>query len=415
MKTIFIFLFFISSVASAYSQGLTDEFKTLVSQHKIGEVKEQAYCYLENGSVKGYQSQKLQRIASLTKLLSTLLASETSDLHRSFKTKIYIGKDSLHIEGGKDPYFEEEKLFLLMETLNQLGHRSFKRVTFNRNFLFYDIALGEYDYITPEKMRTRLAYYLNPKNLSAVRAKWASIRKFSREEGVVLESKVPFVSASQVLVSDKNPVLNENPQIFTHVSFPFHRILKTMNVQSKNLVAENVYTAGIAIKPLVPFLINNDIPAVTMKIYNGSGLPIVHGKNRQDNLATCESMLKIISLLRKSLKRHNLELSDVLAVNGGQDLGSFRDRFKNYPDTHEAVISKTGTLKQTSSLAGVLMTTNARPFVILNHTLNASAARKFQDKFVSRMFDYLGPATPISYSKISIFPWDETDFLNQVY
>ena len=70
-----------------------------------------------------------------------------------------------------------------------------------------------------------------------------------------------------------------------------------------------------------------------------------------------------------------------------------------------------GTLKHTSSLAGVLMIENAIPFAILNHTSSSAAARSFQDKFVSRMFNNLGEATPIPYEKLSIFPWDETDFL----
>ena len=91
-------------------------------------------------------------------------------------------------------------------------------------------------------------------------------------------------------------------------------------------------------------------------------------------------VIKIIALLSESVKKHNLSLSDIVAVNGGEDFGSFRDRFKDYPETHEAVISKTGTLMHSSTLAGVLLINGQVPFAILNHTTNTSNAKKFQDR-----------------------------------
>lgn len=411
MKKLFFAAYLLTSAVHALTPGLTAEFKTLVSQSKLGTVTEQAYCYAQDGVTHGYQTEKLQRIASVTKIISTLLVSETMDLNQKFTTKIYVGKDSLHIEGGRDPYFEEDKLLLLMQSLNDLGYKSFKRITFNRDFLFYDIAMGEYAKVTPEISRTRLAFYLSGKNPASVRAKWQSIRKFAEEEGVSLQVSSPSVTATSIAISDVNPLLNENPAVYIHKSKAFHQLLKTMNVQSKNYVAENVYLAGSAIKKLPVLLAEKGISSTTFKINNGSGLPIINGSSRADNLATCSTVLKIVSLLAESLKKHNLEMSDVMAVNGGKDLGSFRERFENYPNTHEAVLSKTGTLKHTSSLAGVLLINGNTPFAILNHTTNSAGARKFQDKFVSRMFDHLGAPTPLDYTKISIFPWDDSDFL----
>ena len=104
-------------------------------------------------------------------------------------------------------------------------------------------------------------------------------------------------------------------------------------------------------------------------------------------------------------------MSDIVGINGGKDLGTFRERFLDYPETHEAVVSKTGTLMHTSSLAGMLMTDTDIPFAILNHTKSVSSAKKFQDSFVARMFHHLGEPTPLDYTKISIFPWDGSEFL----
>lgn len=411
MKQLLLLTIFLSFQVKADSPALTQEFKTLVAQSKLGTVKEQTYCYSRDGVTYGYQTDKIQRIASVTKLLSTLLASETMNLNGTFLTKFFIGKDSLHIEGGSDPYFEEDKLLLLFQALNNLGYKSFRSVTFSRNFLFYDVAMGQYQEITPEKTRARLAFYLNPKNIASVRAKWQVAKKFALEEGVELEVKAPAVSSSVVRISDTNPLINENPVVYNHRSRPFHALLKSMNVQSKNYVAENVYTIASARKAFSTLMAENGIDLSTFKIYNGSGLPVIFKKTRKDNLASCSMILKVMTLLSGSLKKHNLQMSDVVAINGGKDLGSFRTRFENYPETHDSVLSKTGTLKHTSSLAGVLLTGQELPFAILNHTTNSPAARNFQDRFVSRMFDHLGPALPLDYTKISIFPWDGTEFL----
>ena len=64
-----------------------------------------------------------------------------------------------------------------------------------------------------------------------------------------------------------------------------------------------------------------------------------------------------------------------------------------------------------STLAGVLLIGEEVPFAILNQTSDVASAKKFQDSFVERLFHHLGEPTPMVYSKISIFPWDGSDFL----
>lgn len=409
MKLIVGLSFFILSL-SARSQDLSSDFSAALKKYGIQNTAEQSFCYSQNGVTEGFRVDRPQRIASITKLFSTLMASETMNLNGVFTTKFHISGDRLHIEGGLDPYFEEEKLFLLFEALNQLGYRSFKQISFNDKFRFYDVALGEYEEITPEKIRSRLAYYTTLKNKKALSAKWAAIRKFAREEGVELSATAPTLSSSSVIISNTNPIVKDGSKILVHQSLPFHRILKSMNVQSKNFVAENVYQAASRHRTIEAILGQNQIEASTYKIYNGSGLPIIKGKVRLDNLSTCDTLLKVFSLLSESLRKHNLEVSDVVAVNGGKDLGSFRERFKAYPELDESIVSKTGTLKHTSTLGGFLLIGTEVPFAILNHTANTSTAKKFQDFFVARLFEHIGNPTAIPYDKISIFPWSDAPF-----
>lgn len=394
------------------SESLVLDFKTMLPKSGISPISEQTFCYNQSGVVEGYQVDKLQRIASVTKLLSTFAASETLDLNKRFETKLYISGEKLHIEGSRDPYFEEEKMMLLMKALNDLGYKSFKTVTFDKNFIFSDVALQSHQDITTSHTRLRLATYLNSKNVKFLRTQWLAAYAFAQEENVVLDkTRTPSINATTVTLSDGNPLINSLPSIYIHKSSPLHAILKSMNVMSKNRVAQNVYLEAGRVKKFETLMTEKGIDSKSYRIYNGSGLPIKTPSSRTDNLASCRTVIKIIALLSESVKKHNLILSDIVAVNGGEDLGSFRDRFKDYPETHEAVISKTGTLMHSSTLAGVLLINGQVPFAILNHTTSTSNAKKFQDSFVSRFFYHLGEATPMDYSKISIFPWDGTSAL----
>lgn len=413
MKRFLLALTFVTS--SAFAQTAADliaDFKSMIPKSGITPVTEQAFCYEDQDGVQGYQVDKLQRIASVTKLFSTYLATETLDLSKRFETTLYIAGDRLHIAGSRDPYFEEEKLLLLMAALNDLGYKSFKTVTFDSNFKFYDIALSAHANINASNTKTRLTAYLSHKNKTLIKQKWAATVKFAEEEGIALDATmIPSLQASVVSLSEKNPLLNSAPAIFVHRSRPLHQIIKSMNVMSKNHVAQNLYLEGSRVKSLDALLVEKGLDRKSFKIYNGSGLPIKTSQSRTDNLASCRAVLKLMSLLKESVKKHKLTLSDLVAVNGGKDLGSFRERFLDFPETHEAVISKTGTLMHASTLAGVLMIGEEMPFAILNQTTKIANAKKFQDSFISRMFHHLGEPTPIDYTKISIFPWDGSDFL----
>ena len=410
MKRLLLLLSIISfSALGQDTAALISDFKTMLPKSGITPVAEQTFCYNQSGTVEGYQVDKLQRIASVTKLLSTYAASETLDLNKHFETKLYISGDKLHIEGSRDPYFEEEKLLLLMRALNELGHTTFKSITFDKNFIFTDVSLSSHQDITPIHTRSRLLAYFNKNNSKLLREKWLIAYEFAKEENVDLDkSNIPQVTALAVTLSETNPLLELAPAVYVHKSKALHSILKSMNVMSKNIVAQNIYLESALVKKFEILMTEVGIDKKTYQIHNGSGLPVKTPNTRKDNLASCRTVIKVIGLLGESLKKHNLVLSDVVAVNGGQDLGSFRERFLNYPETHEAVLSKTGTLMHSSTLAGVLLIGDQVPFAILNHTTKVANAKKFQDSFISRLFHHLGEPTPMDYSKISIFPWDGT-------
>lgn len=410
MQALLFILLAISSLAWA-TPDLDAEFKRMLKTHGLTPQSEQTYCYEQAQVVQGVSVSKPQRIASLTKILTSLMVSETMDLTHKFTTKFHLGNDGLHIEGGNDPYFEEEKILLLMKALHSQGYKKLKQITFDENFQFYDIALGSYLEITQGLIRARIAFYFNPKNAKAIREKWQTVLNFAKEEGVYLDPTLPLVSVEKVRFAKINPFLQENPQVYTHSSKPLHSLMKSMNVMSKNLVAQNLYLLALKVKSVSEFMSGWGFHPSIYKIYNGSGLPMVNGNSRLDNLLSCEGVLKVMKLFDLSVQKQNFHLSDVMAVTGGKDLGSFRSRFGSYPQTHDAVIAKTGTLMHSSALGGFLFTDEQIPFAVLNHTTNTANARSFQEAFVASMFDELGTPVPMIYEKLSIFPWDDSEFL----
>jgi len=152
-----------------------------------------------------------------------------------------------------------------------------------------------------------------------------------------------MITATTVAFSDVNPLAALSPSVYTHKSKQLHAILKSMNVMSKNIVAHNLFLEAGRVKKFETLMTEKGIDKNSYIINNGSGLPI-KGTKRYDNWASCRTVIKVIELLSQSIQKHKLELSDIVAINGGEDLGSFRDRFLNQPETHEAVISKTGTV-----------------------------------------------------------------------
>lgn len=405
-------LLLISSTAWSAPSSLDSDQEELLKTYGVGQAKDQAYCYLKDQAVAGHRVNERQRIASVTKLFTTLLVSETLDLKKTYKTVIHVGKDQLHIEGGLDPYFEEDKLLLLMQALNRLGYKKFKRVTFDQRFLFTDVAQEEHRVLGPQHVKERLTFFLSGRNPKSIKALWSKVQTFAKEEGVDLDPTLPALLATSVLYSATNP-LKENAIRFVHESRPLHRLLKAMNVMSKNMVAQNLFIEASKVRSMGQMLTAKGIAATTYQFYNGSGLPLKKGTRRWDNTSTCTTVLTAIAALEDSLQGQGFGPTEILAVSGGLDLGSFRNRFTEYPEAANAVISKTGTVNFTSSLAGLLLLESEVPFAILNHTDDVSAARKFQDAFVVRMFHHLGEPVPTPYTKIPTFPWEGDDFLVQ--
>jgi D-alanyl-D-alanine carboxypeptidase/D-alanyl-D-alanine-endopeptidase (penicillin-binding protein 4) len=220
-KAIFLTAFLATTAFAQDYQGLNLDFKSLIPNAGVGKLSEQSYCFQDQNGVHGHQVDKLQRIASVTKVISTYFASETLDLKKQYETKIYISEDRVHISGSLDPYFEEEKMLILMKALNERGFKNFKTLTFDSQFKFYDISLQTHQEITGADTRSRLQAYLNAKSIPLVKQKWGSISKFAAEEGVEMDkNSPPSLIVQSIELKESNPLANSSPQILIHRSRP---------------------------------------------------------------------------------------------------------------------------------------------------------------------------------------------------
>lgn len=129
-----------------------------------------------------------------------------------------------------------------------------------------------------------------------------------------------------------------------------------------------------------------------MYFYTGSGLG--------DNYTTCRVSLAMLNALEEVLAYNQLLPEQVIAVPG-QDEGTLKDRF-NDPKYSRKLVAKTGTLNDTSSIAGFLFTDLDKvKFAVFNHTQpyeNKAPIRKMQNLFIQEAIDQFKNIITINYS-----------------
>jgi D-alanyl-D-alanine carboxypeptidase/D-alanyl-D-alanine-endopeptidase (penicillin-binding protein 4) len=405
-------LFFTSlAFGQIQTDSINNEFTQNLKAYGLSPKTNHAYCIQEgDGAIQGYQASKKQRIASITKLFTTLAAVNQFSLEKVYKTEFFYEDGKLHIKGGLDPYFEEEKIFFLISSLNKLGIKKLKSLTFDKNFLFTDSAPGEYQELTTAIITSKLKSYFNTASYSStIKANLNRTKKFITEENLDFTLPSLSMSVSEVKLVDASPLTKLTPLI--HTSRPLKSILKTMNVKSKNWIAHHLYNELNKIKSITLQFKELGLDTNTFEIKNGSGLPFKYSNgSRYDNLSSCETVIKMINKLKLIIENKGYTLQDIVAA--GTDVGTFEKRFLNNSEIKEGILAKTGTLMHTSTLGGVLNAQNPIKFAILNHTESSANARKFQDQFLSDLISFTPQILALDYSRVSIFPLEDDAFFN---
>ncbi len=378
------------------------EFEKQLIKHNVTPIAEQSYCYTdEKGNVQGKNLDTKIRLASVSKLLTSLWAVEELGINFRHDTKLYINGKHLHIAGSFDPFLSNEKMLFLVSQLNMLGFTEFEKITYDKNLLIFPQAQAHtdnYPLITRESNAKNLRTYFNTATWSTpFKDEYSRLSKMAKA-GRFLPSvsmKVGEVAFVDTIPFDSK---EENVRMLTLTSPELYKYLKETNVKSNNYSSHTLFRHLGGEPKFEAWLASRyGLSAEQIKLWNGSGLPSVIAGARKDNYASCNIMLNLIAELKLSAERQGMEIEDVVAVPGS-DQGTFRNRL-NSADYKNSFVAKTGTLMHTSTLAGAMSTMNGFSFFgIFNMTSALENAKNVQNYMVGVLMSEMGGPKVFNYT-----------------
>jgi D-alanyl-D-alanine carboxypeptidase/D-alanyl-D-alanine-endopeptidase (penicillin-binding protein 4) len=351
--------------------------QTTLKAHK------QSFCFEENGKVFGKNIDLVVKPASVTKLYTTLWSLERLKKDYRFQTQFIVKDNDLYILGGNDPFFVTENIMYAMSELAKKGFDNFDHVYFDKNF-----TLNWND--SPKGIT-----YLLKRMLNTDRWNQSLDDTYRNAQNYVLRTtnsdvlEIPFFAAKKISYLAKITVSNEMLRM-QHYSSTLWEHYKQVNMYSNNFYTDKVFEqlgGSSAFLNYISKKLNTNSKEIYF--YTGSGLGA--------NYTTCRVTLKMLKALQVEATQQGLELADIVAIPGVDD-GTLKNRFTaNEYKRHLA--AKTGTLSDTSTLAGYLFSQDNILFGVFNHTTGSSKhqARKVQNSFIEYAIDSFTTVDPIVY------------------
>lgn len=407
----------LTATTAMASQKTDADFDKLLNANKVAPKDQQSYCYTdEKGVAQGKNIDLKIRLASVTKLITTLWAIEEKGPDYRYETKLFIKGSTLHIQGSFDPFMSNEKMMFLISQLNSQGYNHFDKITYDKNIQIFPNAQAHtdpYPLITRESNGKNIQLYFNTSSWSKVfRAEYDRLASLAKKDR--FNKSVEF-SVGKVEYADKNPLvadINSVPEdvvVLTLASPQLYKYLKETNVKSNNYSSHAIFLDLGGVAKFERFLADKfSLTADKIKLWNGNGLPSRIEGVRRDNYATCVVMTELISSLKDSIERQGKELEDVIAVPGN-DGGTFRNRL-NSSDLKNTFVAKTGTLMHTSTLAGAMSTTKGFSFFgIFNQTTDIVGSKIVQNGMVKSLMDEMGGPKEFSYQVEGFHAYDNNE------
>jgi serine-type D-Ala-D-Ala carboxypeptidase/endopeptidase (penicillin-binding protein 4) len=323
-----------------------------------------------------HQGRTLQTPASLTKVATTLAALKTWGPKHQFQTQIQAAgqmldegvlQGDLLIQCDGDPLLATSEAIAIGNRLNQLGLR---KVTGNL------IVGGPLSVNFSQDLVTggdRLKQIWNsPQWTPEIEQVYGWMPKGTPKPNLLIEGGSQ--EASPLAQRAGKPLLN-------HASLPLSDLLKYMNVYSNNHMAE-----WFADRVGGPEVIRNiaiqtgRLSPKEIILKNGSGL-------EQKNKLSPRAVVGLFQSIQAELQPHRLTLKNLFPVMG-QDKGTVEKRYMP-----AATVVKTGTLWNTSGLAGMIQTQRYGPvwFAVMNRGEDyTDGFRNAQDRFLQSLVDYWG-------------------------
>ena len=320
-----------------------------ILRHKTHE----AFCYNQEGIIKGHNIDASLRIASLSKLFTSYYIAEKLGFNHRYETTFELSSSrKLIIRGSKDPYFLEHGIFYIISTLKKAGINNLIEVIVDKDFYFHfktnsSNFLDKLDiYFNTRKWHLRVAG-----NSLRIKDQYKNIKKLVKNRLGVELVKSPSFSVTKISTMEEDEIgLGEIKAKWTLPSVKMIEYLKILNSYSNNMTSDEFVDQLGGMSAYNKFFLDKGF---RIDFVTGSGLNKGTGKNRRDNYASCRQVHKILSELRKKLKKDGYEPHDLLPV-AKDDVGTLSDRFSDW-DYREDFVFKTGTLKikPTSALAAM--------------------------------------------------------------
>lgn len=317
--------------------------------------------------------------ASLTKIATSLASLEEWGPTHQFETLISatgpiengVLRGDLVVSGGGDPFFVWEEAIALGAALNKLG---IKRVTGNL------IVTGNFG----------MNYQFNPDVAGELLRRGLNSRLWSSGVKNLYYRMAPGTPQPEVAIAGfvvYRKSVSETRPLIRHQSLPLIYILKQLNVESDNDLAEILAKMlGGAKKVQQIAAWSAGFPQSEIQLINGSGLG-------EENRISPRAAAAMLMAIQRYLQNYQWNLADLFPVSG-RDKGTLEDR--NIP---KGAVVKTGTLYDTIALAGVLPTKKYGLvwFTLINRGPNWERLREEQDKFLQQVIRLFGAANvPIS-------------------
>lgn len=395
----FVLLSFLMTSAHS-SEKTNSDWRSLLLANKLPS-SEQSYCYTdESGKLLGENLDLRVRLASVSKLMTSLWAMEKLGPEFRYNTKLFIKGSNLHIAGSLDPFLGNEKMFFLLSQLNDLGFSRFDKITFDKIIQINpsaQIHSDQYPLITRDSNARNLKMYFNTKNWTdSMRA------EYTRVAGLAPAGKfrksVEF-EIHEALFSETNPYANDpGAKKLTLSSAPLYKYLKEINIESNNYASHTIFRQLGGVEKFSEFMTDRfGLSTDSIRFWTGSGLPAIIDGVRYDNYATCNVVADLIMALKESAERQGRELEDIVAVPGS-DAGTFRNR--TFPEEYtNAFVAKTGTLMHTSTLAGAMNTQKGFSYYgIFNQSTDIIGSKIVQNGMIKSLMTDMGGPKAFNYT-----------------
>jgi serine-type D-Ala-D-Ala carboxypeptidase/endopeptidase (penicillin-binding protein 4) len=396
--------FSLTPLQASYWGKLLKDYKMVAKNH--------SYCYInDKDEIVGENKNMKVRLASVSKLITSLWAIEKLGAAYEYPTKFYFNGKKLHIVGSLDPVYSIRKLFFLVNQLNNIGIKQLDEVTFDKQTRFNSKAEkyeGTYIEIPQTQTAKHIRDYFHTPGWNKLKTAYKQFIKDTpksllKELQITEKFENLSLKVKKVYPQQKNNLGGlEDTEGYIHLSPTIDVYLKYMNIVSNNYVADQIYRKLGGEKEFDKY-INKTISEIfptfsqerkgyktnepSMKFYTGSGLNTKRKGKRVDNYGSCSLIVRLIQRLNSKITEANKTIQKFVAVPG-VDRGSFRNRLRSSRFA-KTLVAKTGSLMHTSALAGKINTKKGDIYFGVFHQLRGwkGSAKTVQNKMMENIWE----------------------------